>query len=329
MIKAQIEKWTKLQTRREEEHKMKARILELEEQLSEATTNEDYDLATDLQGEIDKIHSMQSQGEEQPFELVEQSKLIQSEFITQIKDDRNKLIEIESKLSTEKNIYQKSESEKIEYAKEDLVAKNTKVDLNEKDVEKNIKANDEKLKVIEKKCYENCKEHIDEKSVLDKDIIQVNDEIEELERQLKLKTDKKRELEKQQKKKVKLIKKINEEFEGEIEDLNEIKEKYENKKVVNNETKVTLKNEKEKIEDQVKSFEIKLSNYDEQISGFLRLSNCLKSHLRREERSLNESDILIKEYEKKMQDFKELNEQFISTEQTIEDQKKSQGKVKS
>ena len=71
-----------------------------------------------LQGEIDNIHSMQSQDEEQPFDLVEQTKAVQSEFITQIKADIYKLIEIESKLSTEKNIYEKSESEKIEYAKE-------------------------------------------------------------------------------------------------------------------------------------------------------------------------------------------------------------------
>lgn len=113
LIKQQIEKWSQIQSRRSEEQKIQQTIADLEKKLGEATHNEDYDLATEIQAKIDKITASKPKETDHPFDIQAQVKLHQTDFLAQLKDDIFKLIEVESKLTTDKNIYQKSETEKI------------------------------------------------------------------------------------------------------------------------------------------------------------------------------------------------------------------------
>lgn len=115
MITKQIEKWQTIQNKRKEEEQLKAKITEKEQQLLEATKNEDYDLAAELQAEISNYISKQ---ENLRFKLEEKMKSVKSGFIKSVKEDIYKLIEQESRLSTEKGIYEKTEKEKLLDTKE-------------------------------------------------------------------------------------------------------------------------------------------------------------------------------------------------------------------
>jgi hypothetical protein len=265
LIKQQIEKWGKIQTRRSEEQKIHQNIVDLEKKLGEATHNEDYDLATEIQTQIDKLIASKPTETDHPFDIQSQIKLHQTEFLSQLKDDIYKLIEVESKLTTDKNIFEKSETEKISYAKEDLTSKSNRCTQTASDLSEKLSETEDKLNKIEQKAYEHSKEHVDERNHLDSEIKIVDKEIEELEKQLKLKIDKKHDLEERREQKVKIIKKLNEEFEGEIEELSDIKEKYQRKQMVNDETKEVLKEEDIKIKEEEKEFEKKLVEFDTQI----------------------------------------------------------------
>jgi hypothetical protein len=111
MISKQIEKWQTIHDKRKEEEQLKVKIAEKEQQLLEATKNEDYDLAAELQAEISKQESLR-------FKLEERLKSVKPGFIKSLKDDIYKLIEQESRLSTEKGIYEKTEKEKLIDTKE-------------------------------------------------------------------------------------------------------------------------------------------------------------------------------------------------------------------
>jgi len=182
ILKKQIEKWGQIQSAREKEQKLKQNITELEAKLQEATRNEDYDLAAELQGEIDKLTTKMINHENQRFKLEEHTKTVRAEFIEEIKDDNHELIEIESKLSTEKNIFDKTESEKISDEKATLLSKKARIEENEKGLVVNIQTNQEKLDEVLNKCDEKAKEHIAKKNKLDEAIYKVDEQITELER---------------------------------------------------------------------------------------------------------------------------------------------------
>lgn len=112
-----------------------------------------------------------------------------------------------------------------------------------------------------------------------------------------------------------MIKEITKEYDGDMQEVKEVKEKYERKKMVSDETKDAIDQEIVKCDQLHEEFKQKLINYDSQISGFALLSKGLKSHLRREERSLDDFETLVKEYECKIQDLKEMNKHFAESQQ--------------
>ena len=253
-IQKQMQKWRTLKEKRNQESELVDSIKTLEKQRDEASKAEEYDLAEQLQDKItksvqkiDSIHRLTLNLEKQRSDLENQIKEIEDLFIKEIKDDITMLIDVESKQSTEKNIYEKTETEKIDDKKGKLRIKDIRIEETDKELEKKIKESTIKLKEIEEEWSLNAKEHIEEKDKLEVEIQQVDSDITELEKQLKIKIDQKHILEEKHSAEVKAIRQVNLEFETEIEDLNEHKEKYERKKLDNSEKKEALEADKEKL----------------------------------------------------------------------------------
>lgn len=176
-------------------------------------------------------------------------------------------------------------------------------------------------------------EHIEKKLKIEEAIAKVDDQIAELERLLKIKIDQKHSLEEQREEKVRIIRKVNEEFEGEIDELTDLQEKFERKRMVNEETRDALTQEKEELEKKQNLFEQKLKDFDTQITGFVKLSKRLRAQLRKEEKTMEDTEELSKEYERKLQVYKELNleisqcqQEVKSTEWEIDDFRQKQSK---
>ena len=85
--------------------------------------------------------------EKQQDELESQIKLEEA-FIKSVKDDLSILIEIESKQTTERNIYQKTEEERIGDLKASLRSKDIRIEETEKEISNKINETQKKLDVI-------------------------------------------------------------------------------------------------------------------------------------------------------------------------------------
>jgi chromosome segregation ATPase len=149
MIKEQISKWSKLQSTHEDELNLKSSIAKLEKDLYEATQNEDYEKASELQAEIDKISQKLKIHEQQRFVLEEITKSKREEFLHELKEDINRLIEIECQLSSEKNKLQLNSN--LEYQKTTIEAKFMNLEEMEKELNGKITSAEDKLNEFNEK----------------------------------------------------------------------------------------------------------------------------------------------------------------------------------
>lgn len=193
IVENQIQKLKLIKDKRSQEDKLTSSIKEKESKLAEASKAEEYDLADRLQNEITrdlgKIENIQKQMDslhKQKAELELKVKEVEEAFIKSIKEDISVLIEIESRHSTEKNIYKKTEENKIEDIKSSLKSREIRINETEKEIDKKITEGDLKIKKLQNECDINAKEPLAEKNKLDEQIQIVSDEIAELERQVQI-----------------------------------------------------------------------------------------------------------------------------------------------
>lgn len=313
VVEKQMQKWRTIKEKRQHEETLLAHIKEKEQKLAEASKHEDYDLADKLQGDINKeLQKIEAIGrlmldlEKQRAELEAQIKNMEDNFIKMAKEDISTLIEIETKQTTEKNIFEKTEEEHIDDIRATLRSKDIRVEETAKEIDKKIQESQDKLSEIEDECRANAKDFISQKDKLEADIKAVDAEIAELEKKLKQKIDQKHTLEEKREKAVKEIKKVNKEFEADIEELTDLKEKYERKKMVNIEKKDALEAEKKKLEEKEEEVKLKITEFEAQIEGFAELTRSMKANIKKKERSITTRQKMVKEYEQKQQEYRDL-----------------------
>lgn len=331
VIEKQMQKYRSLKEKRNEQTQVEKSIKEKEKKLNEASEKEEYDTADKLQGEIDKdllkiekISRLMLNLDKQRADLEAQIKAMEVDFVKAFKEDMNTLIEIESKQTTEKNIYQKTQQELIDDQKANIRSKDIRIEETEKELVNKITETEQKLSLIEEQCSANAKEFIDQRNEVEDSIKEVDLEIAELERKLKDKIDQKHELEEQRTLAVQQIKKVNEEFETEIEDLSELKDKYERKKQVNNEKKDSLDQEKQKLKDREQEIEAKIEEFKDQILSFSSLTDAVKANVKRKEKVNLVQNKLSSEYEQKQIDFRQL---VTKMTQSSKDIKKAEAEI--
>lgn len=301
MIDTQISKWESIQTKRENEQKLKLEIQDFEKEVLQATHNDDYDLAEQLQAKIDKTSKELEKNRDYRFELEEKTKEIKSFFLKDIKENISALIATESKLESQKGIFHREETMRINDKNDEFIAQSLKLDTVEKDFIHKLEESKRNLKELESKVSEKAKEHIDAKDVLEEKISVVDSEIAELERQLKLKIDEKHALEEEREGKLKIIKEI-------TSDLNDQKfkeevEKYERKLTLNSERKADLLQEQEKLTESKIEFAEKIKDFDSKITQFSTLAKNMKERLKKQEIEFDQFDSVIKDYERKSAKF--------------------------
>lgn len=331
VIEKQMQKYRSLKEKRNEQTEVEKSIKEREKKLNEASEKEEYDIADRLQGEIDKdllkiekISRLMLNLDKQRADLEAQIKALEVSFIKAFKEDMNTLIEIESKQTTEKNIYQKTQEEIIDDLKANIRSKDIRIEETEKELVNKITETDQKLSVIEEQCSSNAKEFIDQRNEVEDNIKEVDLEIAELERKLKDKIDQKHDLEEQRAMAIKQIKKVNKDFETEIDDLTELKDKYERKKQVNNEKKDSLELEKQKLKNKEQEIENKIEEFKDQILSFSSLTDDVKANVKRKEKVNLIQHELTSEYEQKQIDFRQL---ITKITQSSKDIKKAEAEI--
>jgi hypothetical protein len=297
MIDTQISKWESIQTKRENEQKLKIEIQNFEKEVLEATQSDDFDLAEQLQTKIDKTTKELEKNRDYRFELEEKTKEIKSFYLKDIKDNISALIVSESKLESQKGIYNREETRKINDHSEEILAQNVKLETTETDLILKLEESTQNLKNIEEKVSEKAKEHIETKNELDSMITKVDTEIVELERLLKLKIDEKHALEEEREDTVKIIKEIT----SGLDDRKYIDEveKYERKLMVNSERKEAILQEQEKLTENKLDFAEQMKDLDKKIVQFSTLAKNMKERLRKQESEFEIFDSVIKEYERK------------------------------
>jgi hypothetical protein len=297
MIDTQISKWESIQTKRENEQKLKIEIQNYEKEVLEATQSDDFDLAEHLQTKIDKTTKELEKNRDYRFELEEKTKEIKSFYLKDIKDNISALIVSESKLESQKGIYNREETRKINDQSEEILSQNTKLETNETDLILKLEESRQNLKNIEEKVSKKAKEHIETKNELDSKITKVDTEIAELERLLKLKIDEKHALEEEREDTVNIIKEIT----SGLDDrkyMDEV-EKYERKLMVNSERKEAILQEQEKLTENKLDFAEQMKDLDKKIVQFSTLAKNMKDRLRKQESEFEIFDSVIKEYERK------------------------------
>lgn len=298
MIDTQISKWESIQTKRENEQKLKLEIQDYEKEVMQATHNDDYDLAEQLQAKIDKTTKELEKNRDYRFELEEKTKEIKSIFLKDIKENISALIVTESKLESQKGIFHREETMRINDQNDEFIAQGLKLGTIEKDFTQKLEESKRNLKELEGKVSEKAKEHIDAKDVLEEKITVVDSEIAELERQLKLKIDEKHALEEEREEKIKIIKEITSDLDD--QKFKEEVGKYERKLMVNSERKGDLLQEQEKLTESKIEFAEKIEDFDKKINQFSTLAKNLKERLKKQESEFDQFDSVIKEYERKL-----------------------------
>lgn len=258
--------------------------------------------------QIESIRRLILNLEKQRSELESQIKIISDSFVKTFKEDISNLIDIESKQSTEKNIYEKTEEERLNDKKSKLNSKSIRYKETEKEYLKKIDGVNSKLREIEEESNLNAKEYVDERDQLVEEISQVDKEILELQRQLKLKLEHKQSLEKQHTTVVNAIKQVNQEFESEIDDLNETKAKYQKKMDKNTEKLNDLEEEIQHLAEQEEHMKQQISEFETQIDGFVELTSDMKCKIKKQERHLTKLHKTVQEFDSKWTEFRELVE---------------------
>lgn len=328
LIELQLKKSAEIKSKRDEIDKYKANIKQKEGKLSAASSSEDYDLAEKLQFEIDKLNTKIGKVQSQISQLTKEHSDLQTEMnqlhskhLLQVKDYVYKLIELETKVTTEKNIYEKNTEEHLNDQKQVIKGKEIRISETHKELENRIIETKAKLSEIEQKWVDNAKEHIDEKTELESQIQTIDSQISDLEKQLNMLIDQKEQLEDQRTQKIKIIKKINAEFEPEIEDLKEVNGKYERKLLVNSEAREVLEWDKVSLQQQEEEFKIKLQDFQSKISEIIGQANEIKTKLRQDEREFEKFENLINDYQSKTGEYEAINaqlNQIISSRRTNE-----------
>jgi chromosome segregation ATPase len=324
VIEKQMQKYRSLKEKRVVQNELEKSIKVKEIKLNSASEKEEYDLADKLQEEInkdlqkiEKIFRLMLNLDKQRSDLESQIKIIEIEFIKRSKEDMNTLIEIESRQTTEKNIYQKTQDEQIDDFKTHIRSVDIRIEETEKELISKIIDTEQKLSVIDEQCSSNAKEFIDQRIELEEEIGEVDLEIAELEAKLNGKIDQKHVLEELRVKAVKKIKQVNEEFDTEIDDLNEVKDKYERKKQVNNEKKHELDLEKQKLKQKEQEIETKIEEFKGLIQSFSSLTDSIKSKVKTKEKTNMIQHKLISEYEQKQEDFRQLVTKITQSSKNI------------
>lgn len=191
LIERQMHKWRVIKDKRVLEEKLRGEIKAKEGQLAEASKMEEYDLADRLQNEINKdqgkieaIEKHMVSLEKQKGELEAMVKAVEDRFVREVKEDVSVLMEIESRQTTERNIYWKTEEEKIGEARAALKAKEIRLQETYKEIEKKIREGEGKIRELQEECEFNAKDSIEEKNRLDECIEEIDREIEELEKKV-------------------------------------------------------------------------------------------------------------------------------------------------
>lgn len=120
----------------------------------------------------------------------------------------------ENKVTSQKLVYQKEEEAKISETQEEINNQEAKLNSQAETLNENLKESKQRLQTVEEKVKGKSQEHIEERNRLDEAIGVVEQEIQELERQLKIKVDERHALEEKRQKKNEIIREITSELDG-------------------------------------------------------------------------------------------------------------------
>ena len=207
-----------------------------------ALKEEDFDTVVEIDEQTEKfegkirenqalLETLDENYQEIEVEFMEE----EQQFIKSVREKVLRLVELESNLTIERNIYEKTEAEKISDSKQTIKNRQTNIEISKSEIVTKIVSTQQKLDEIENECRSKAEEHYSEKENLDAQISEIESTIQELEKMLIEAKSKKSDLVESREISLTEISKIKKDYKPEIEELSEIKEKYERKLEVNSE----------------------------------------------------------------------------------------------
>ncbi|CAI2376785.1 unnamed protein product [Moneuplotes crassus] len=303
LIDKNIEKWKLIQYMKDKEQELKSKISSAEAELEEMIKVENFDKADQLQTKIELLNSELSSKKSSQFRIDEGSKEGSNPLLSESIQKYLKFIEeniqilsiSENKVTSQKLVYQKEEETKISETQEEINNQETKLNSQADTLNEKLEESKQSLKTVEEKVKGKSQEHIEERNKLDEAIGVVDQEIQELERQLKIKVDERHALEEKRQKKNEIIREITSELDDKryIDDV----EKYERRIMVNNERKDELNHQKTNLEETQNTVMKTIHDYDSKIDSFKGIVENLKSKLEEEQKSFEEFKETTKKHE--------------------------------